>query len=331
MTRVLLTGAAGFAGSHCLRHLLAGTDWTIACPVTYDHKGHLARLESAMAGHDPSRVTVVAQDLARDFAAAAVQAFARPDFIISYASQSHVDRSIASPVPFVANNVALMVNLLEYARALPGLQAFVHVNTDECFGPVYDGVPFAEDSQHRPSNPYAASKSAQSQLGFAWWRTYGVPFTEVYGCNMFGEYQDGEKFVPMVLRKVLAGERVPVHASPGGVPGTRFWQHARNVADAILFILANVTPDAYGDLCTLPSRYCITSGDQVSNLDMAKAVAAAAGRPLDWYLTDYHSARPGHDLAYGIDGSRLHELGWKAPVSFDEGVRRLVAWELGRR
>lgn len=329
--RAVLTGAAGFAGSHALRHLLANTGWTLACPVTYDHKGHLGRLESAMRGHDPQRVTIVSQNLARDLSTATLLAFGQPDYIINYASQSHVDRSIADPGPFVANNVAVMTTMLEYARTLPGLRAFVHVSTDECFGPLHDGEPFTEDAQHRPSNPYAASKSAQSQLGFAWWRTYGVPLVETYGCNMFGEgQQDPEKFVPMVMAKVLAGETVPVHAAPDGTPGTRFWQHARNVADAILFILQNTPPARYGDHVTLPSRYCITSGDRVSNLDMAQAIADALGRPLKYELTDYHASRPGHDLAYGIDGSRLHALGWKPPVSFAEGVRRLMAWELAR-
>lgn len=331
MPRLLLTGASGFAGSHCLRHILANTDWTIACPVTYDHKGHLARLRSAMAGHDENRVTITAQNLAEPFSAAALHAFGQPGWIVNYASQSHVDRSISDPAPFVANNVALMTRMLEYARTQPQLRAFVHVSSDECFGPVYDGVPFTEDSQHRPSNPYAASKSAQSQLGFAWWRTYGVPFTEVYGCNMFGEgQQDAEKFVPKVMTRVQAGEVVPVHASPGGTPGTRFWQHARNVSDAILFILQNVTPARFGE-ATVPSRFNITSGDQVSNLDMAQTIADALGKPLRYALTDYHSSRPGHDLAYGIDGSRLHALGWKAPVDFAEGIRRLVQWEVSHQ
>lgn len=331
MTRqLLLTGAAGFAGSHCLRHILSNTDWTVTCPVTYDHKGHLRRLESALRGHDRNRVTVVSQNLSHDFSAAALLAFGQPDYIINYASQSHVDRSISDPASFITNNVELMVRMLEYARTLPGLQAFVHMSSDECFGPIYDGVPFTEDSQHRPSNPYAASKSCQSQLGFTWWRTYDVPFTEVYGCNMFGEYQDSEKFVPMVMARVQAGKLVPVHAAPDGTPGTRFWQHARNVADAILYILKNVTPARYGDQ-VMPSRFNITSGDQVSNLDMAQTIADALGRPLLYEFTDYHSSRPGHDLAYGIDGTRLHELGWKAPVSFAEGIRRLVQWEVSHQ
>lgn len=289
----------------------------------------MARIDSACAGQDAGRVRIVPCDLAHPLNGKARALFGQPDLIISYASSSHVDRSISDPVPFVTNNVHLMLTLLEFARALPDLRAFVHVSTDECFGPSYDGELFTEDDQHRPSNPYAASKSAQSQLGFAWWRTYGLPFTEVYGCNMFGEHaQNPEKFFPMVMRKVAASEVVPVHASPDGVPGTRFWQHARNVADAILFICENVTPNRYGDKATVPSRFNITSGDCISNLRLAQVIADAMGKPLRHALVDYHSSRPGHDIAYGIDGSRLRSLGWSPPVDFETGVKRTVAWEL---
>lgn len=329
MRNIVLTGAAGFAGSHCLRHLLANTGATITCPMTLDHMGHLGRVRAASEGlEDGTRVRIVPCNLAQPLATHTKAELGSPDVIINYASASHVDRSIIDPVPFVANNVSVMLNVLEYARGLPGLQALIHVNSDECFGPSYDGELFTEDAQHRPSNPYSASKSAQSQLGFAWWRTYGVPFMEVYGCNMFGEHaQNPEKFFPKVMACVAAGETVPIHSDPDGRPGSRFWQHARNVADAILFVARNVTPDRYGT-ATVPSRFNVTSGDRVSNLVLARIIASAMRRPLQYTLTDYHSSRPGHDLDYGIDGARLHALGWQAPVSFDEGVRRTVAWEL---
>lgn len=332
MTTVLLTGAAGFAGSHALRHLLANTDWDITCPVSLDHKGRIARIEHACHGMDASRMTVFPCDLAQPLTSRHIDAIGQPDYIVNYASASHVDRSIQYPASFAANNVHLMLTLLELARTLPELRALVHVSTDEVFGPSYDGELHGEDDQHRPSNPYAGSKSCQSQLGYSWWRTYGVPFVEVYGCNMFGEHaQDPEKFFPKVMAKVAAGETVPVHAAPDGTPGSRFWQHARNVSDAVLFICEHVTPARYSDGpggATVPSRYCITSGDRVSNLEMAQTIAAAMGLPLRAELTDYHSSRPGHDLAYGIDGSRLRDLGWEPPVDFATGIKRTVAWEL---
>jgi dTDP-glucose 4,6-dehydratase len=328
--RVLLTGAAGFAGSHALRHLLASTGWDITCPVSLDHKGRAARIEHACAGMDTSRVTVFSCDLAQPLTAHARAIIGQPDYIINYASASHVDRSITDPAPFAVNNVALMLTLLEFARTQPQLKALVHVSTDEVYGPSYGGELHGEDDQHRPSNPYAASKSCQSQLGYAWWRTYGVPFTEVYGCNMFGEQaQDPEKFFPKVMARVAAGETVPVHAAADGTPGSRFWQHARNVADAILFICENTVPARYAeDGAVVPSRYNVTSGDRVSNLDLALTIAAAMGRTLIYETVDYHSSRPGHDLAYGIDGTRLRALGWQPPVDFATAVKRTVAWEL---
>ena len=330
MARVVLTGGAGFAGSHALRHLLMNTGWDITLPVSLDHKGHMARVKSACAGEDPGRVAVVSCDLSQPLSAHVTAAFGKPGYIINYASSSHVDRSITDPVPFIENNMRVMLTMLEFARTAPSLHAFIHVNSDECFGPSYDGGMFTEDAQHRPSNPYAASKSCQSQLGFAWWRTFGVPFMEAYACNMFGEHaQNPEKFFPLVMAKVAAGEPVTVHASADGTPGSRFWQHARNVADGVLFLAQNVTPVRYAEGGEpVPSRFNITSGDRISNLDFAQIIADAMGKPLKYTLTDYHSSRPGHDLAYGIDGARLRGLGWKPPVDFETGVRRTVAWEL---
>jgi len=216
--RVLLSGAAGFAGSHALRHILAETGWQVICPVTLDHRGHLTRLEQACAGMDTARVMVIPADLALPLSSKVRGLIGDPDYVINYASDSHVDRSISDPAGFVRNNLHLMMNLLLFARARPGLKAFVHINTDEVFGPFYDGELFGEDSQHRPSNPYAASKSCQSQLGYAWWRTYGVPFCEVYCCNMFGEGQDAEKFVPLVMARVAAGVAAICPARPRVVP-----------------------------------------------------------------------------------------------------------------
>jgi dTDP-glucose 4,6-dehydratase len=330
--RLVLTGAAGFAGSHALRHFLINTDWQIVCPVSLDHKGHSARIDAACEhlGSSPARLQLVSCDLAQPLTSYTRSLLGSPDLIINYASSSHVDRSITDPEPFVANNVNLMLTMLEFARTAANLISFIHVNTDEVFGPSYGGGLYGENDRHRPSNPYAASKSCQSQLGSAWFRTYGVPYAEVYGCNMFGEHsQSPEKFFPMVMACVAKGETVPIHASAGGVVGSRYWQHARNVADGVLFVAEQVTPNRYGhDGRELPTRYNITSRDRVTNLELAEVIAAAMRKPLLYELADYHSSRPGHDLDYGIDGSRLRALGWNPPVSFTDGVRRTVAWEL---
>jgi len=335
LTRALLTGVAGFAGSHALRHLLASTDWQITCPVSLDHKGHLSRVEHACAGMDTSRVHVFSCDLSQPLSAHARTVIGQPDYIINYASASHVDRSIADPAPFVTNNVALMLTMLEFARTLPDLRAFVHVSTDEVYG-ACAGEPHAEWSPIVPSNPYAASKACQEAIATAWWRTYGVPLIIVNCMNMFGESQGlgngskPEKFVPIVASRVLAGETVPIYGSPDGQAGSRCWLHARNLADAILWLLrrgGDLTYAPGSDSEPKPARWHV-AGPERSNLDMAREVAAGLGRELRYEIIDFHSSRPGHDLRYALDARKIETAGWKPPVTFEEGIRRTVAWEL---
>lgn len=335
MTRVLLTGAAGFAGSHALRHLLAGTDWAVTCPVSLDHKGHMGRLESAMAGHDPARVHVFPCDLAQPLNGKARMLLGHPDHIINYASASHVDRSIADPVPFVANNLNLMLHLLEYARHVPVLRTFAHVSTDEVYG-ACSGNAHPEWSPIVPSNPYAASKACQEALATAYWRTYGIPLIIVNSMNLFGESQGmgngskPEKFVPIVASRVLAGKTVPIHGSPDGRAGSRCWLHARNLADAILWLLRRGGDLKYapgGDGEPRPARWHV-AGPERSNLEMAREIADGLGRELHYEITDFHGSRPGHDLRYALDASKIEAAGWKPPVSFEEGIWRTVAWEI---
>lgn len=334
--RVLLSGAAGFAGSHALRHLLVNTDWDLVCPVSLDHKGHLDRVGHACAGMDTGRVSVFTCDLSQPLSAHARLLIGAPDRIINYASASHVDRSIADPVPFVSNNVTLMLNLLELARTLPDLKAFVQVSTDEVYGPAA-GEAHAEWSPVVPSNPYAASKACQEAIATAWWRTYGLPLIIVNSMNLFGEGQGlgngdrPEKFVPIVASRVLAGEVVPVHGSPDGRPGSRCWLHARNLADAIVWLLRRGDVLAYapgGDgEEPRPHRWHV-AGPERTNLEMAREIAAGLGRELRYEIVDYHGSRPGHDLRYALDSSKIELAGWKPPVSFEEGIRRTVAWEI---
>jgi dTDP-glucose 4,6-dehydratase len=335
LPRLLLTGAAGFAGSHCLRHILANTDWDVTCPVSLDHKGHMGRIEFACAGQDPARVRIVPCDLAQPLTGKARILFGQPDLIINYASNSHVDRSIVEPVPFTQNNVNLMLTMLQFARTLPGLKAFVQVSTDEVYG-ACSGDPHAEWSPIVPSNVYAATKACQEALAIAYWRTYGVPLIIVNCMNLFGEAQGlngdrvPEKFVPLVASKVLAGETVPIHASPDGRPGSRCWLHARNLADGILWLLRRDESRKYQSGTTAepkPQRWNITGAER-SNLDMAREIAAGLGRELRYELVDFHSSRPGHDLRYSLSGRKLADAGWVAPVSFEEGVRRMVNWEM---
>ncbi len=332
MKRVLLTGAAGFAGSHVLRHLLAETDWQIVAPVTFRHRGNSGRIASALEGNDAwhERTKVIMHDLTAPLPSLADRA-GRCDYVIAMASESHVDRSIAEPVPFIRNNIDVILSTLEYARAIEP-ESVIVFSTDEVYGPAgrewsAAGVelrPHEEWSPILPSNPYAASKAAQEAIAIAYWRTYGVPVVLVNSMNLIGEMQDPEKFLPMVISKILRGESVPVHGTPGDI-GSRYWIHARNVADALLFLL-RAAPAAF-PVVPRPERWNVV-GERLSNLDLARQAAAVLGRDLKFTLTDFHSARPGHDPHYGLDGAKIAAAGWKPPAGFAESLERTARWSL---
>jgi dTDP-glucose 4,6-dehydratase len=326
---VCLTGAAGFVGSHVLRHLLANTDATVTCPVTFRHKGLPGRIASAICTDDAwtDRVNIVHWDLSAPVDSVTEAVIGPVDVIMNVASESHVDRSISDPGPFIRNNVDLMINVLDYARrAKPRM--VLQMSTDEVYGPAYGDHRHAEGEPAAPSNPYAASKAAQEAICFSYWRTFGVPVVITNTMNIIGELQDKEKFVPMVIRRTLDGEPITVHCAPDGTPGSRFYLHARNLADAWLWLAQNHTPQAY-PLDDEPSRFHIVGEREVDNVTMVEMIADAMGAKVPVIeRVDFHASRPGHDLRYALDGSKLAQAGWKAPVPFDESLRRAVRWTL---
>lgn len=345
MKRVLLTGAGGFVGHHCLEHLLVNTDWEIVCLDSFRHRGKTDRIREVLDGVDPGgRVRVLTHDLRvpiseqLDFEIGAI------NYVISMASDSHVDRSCSDPRPFIESNVALVLTLLEWmrhrARLGPdGIQKFIHVSTDEVYGPAVGTHNHYEGEPHRPSNPYSASKACQEDIVFAYWRTFGLPVAVSNTMNIIGERQDPEKFVPLVLRAVLRGEVVKIHA--GLVPalgelqaGSRFYLHARNQADALLFLLRTQPFPRYGEVkepgATM-GRWNVVGEMEIDNLNMAHLIADYAGNELRYELVDFHSSRPGHDLRYALDGSKLTELGWTPPMPLAESLQKTVRWTLEHR
>lgn len=346
MDRVLLTGASGFGGSHMLRHLLLSTDYEIVCPVTFRHRGVANRIKLALdsvPGAD-KRVHVIMCDLTSPIDRVSDTLIGPINYVINYASESHVDRSISEPGPFIENNVSVAVNLLDWARhrrdsAFSPVEAVMQISTDEVYGPASGCVAHAEwHNQHLPSNPYAASKAAQESIAFSYWRTYGVPVIITNTMNLIGETQDPEKFVPMVLSRISAGAKVEIHASPDGKVGSRFYLHARNQADGVLYAMRHVLRTGH-DRTTgeglqfspefdKPFRFNIVGEREVSNLDMARMVAQAAGKELDYTLVDFHGSRPGHDLRYALNGSKMYHIGWQPPVPLERSLRQSVHWTL---
>jgi dTDP-glucose 4,6-dehydratase len=337
MKRVLLSGAGGFAGSHCLEHILVNTDWDVVCTDSFKHKGKTDRIAEVLAAHpeDASRVTVVTHDLTAPFSTQTIFKIGRCNYVIAYASESHVNRAIENPVPFVMNNTAVMLNTLEYARMVK-TDAVIHVSTDEVYGPLGDfDDPYPEWSDIVPSNPYSASKAAQEAIGISYWRTYNVPLVIVNCMNMIGERQDVEKFVPLVINKCLKGKTVTIHGEPGRA-GSRHYLHARNLADGILFLLRKQSPAPYHQYAgsfdvrsaDRPDRFNIASADRVDNLTLANMIADVVGNPLDYVYEDFPGQRPGHDAHYGLDSRKIMSMGWKPPVAFEESLKKTVQWYL---
>lgn len=324
--RVLLTGASGFFGSHLLRHLMVNTDWEFVCICSWEHKGTPERLENAIDGMDKSRVTVITHDLTAPLTEITKKRVGKIDYILNIASNSHVNRSIDNPREFVIGNVLLAYHMLELARELkPSL--FLQFSTDEVYGDAPVGTDYKEWSSIRPSNPYSGSKAAQEDIAFAYWRTYDIPLIITNTMNLFGETQDPEKYTAQLVSKIHKGIEVTVHGSEGNI-GSRHYLHARNAADAVLFIINNIKPRFHRDGVDRPERFNIVGDVELDNLQLAQLVAKLLGKELIYRFEDFHATRPGHDRRYALDGTKLKEAGWTAPMEFEPSLAKYIEWTL---
>lgn len=327
--RLLLTGGSGFIGSHFLEHVLQNTDWEVVCVSSWQHKGTPERIERALRDNEDykKRVMVITHDLSSPFTDTTKKRLGQFDYIVNFAADSDVERSITDPVPFVQNNVNVALTMLEFAREYKP-KVFLQVSTDEVYGVAPVGINHKEWSPILPSNPYSASKACQEAIAISYWRTYGVPVVITNTMNNFGETQDTEKYIAKLISKISKGEKVMVHGDKNNI-GSRFYLHARNHADAILFLL-DKEPTMYKDTSEIvyPDRYNVVGEDELDNLEMAKTVALLMERPLVYELSDFHHTRPGHDRRYALDGNKLKSMGWEAPVTFLESLKKYIDWTL---
>lgn len=325
---VLLTGGGGFIGAHTYAHIMHNSDWNIVIIDSFRHKGKTDRITEMLESHPDwrERTTVITHDLKAPFSKQLVERIGTIDYVINMASESHVDRSITDPRDFIENNVHLTLTMLEYIRQNP-VQKFIQISTDEVYGPA-DDHNHKEGEPHRPSNPYSASKAAQESIAYSYWRTYDLPICITNTMNIIGEMQDPEKYLPMIIKSIAINKIVPIHASADGTKiGSRYYLHARNQADALVFLLKNVEFPKYSTGQDI-ARYNVVGEYEINNLELAQKVATIMGKELRYDLIDFHSSRPGHDLRYALDGDKLAALGWKAPLSLDESLKNTVDWTL---
>lgn len=337
---VLLTGAAGFIGSHVLRYILDETSWDVVCLVTFRHKGKSDRLELALAGHDASRVRILFHDLQGPISPQTDAAMGPIDYVFSIASDSHVDRSLEEPVEFMQRNVAIITNVAEWARHRP-IEALVHLSTDEVYGPAHDGQAHREWMDPiKPSNAYSASKAAQEAYLFSQWRSADLPLVILNLMNQIGQTQDPEKFVPRVLSAAVKGTELLIHAAPDGTIGSRMYMHPKCLASAMVFAVGYTTNEEgsvyqsgiseslrYSLGGDLPFRFHV-AGTEIRNDQLALLVADHAGRELNWRAVDAKTSRPGHDLRYALDDSKIRSWGWTPPMGLADAVRETVEWTL---
>ena len=317
---ILIAGGCGFIASHFVEHVHQKTEWNIVVvdKLSYASNG-LARLRDSGI-LDSHRMRVFTSDLAQPLTEGLIKEIGDIHYIMHMAADTHVDNSIRDPVEVIRNNVMSTVHLLEYARRVKGLEKFFYFSTDELYGSAPANVAYKEIDRHNPTNPYSASKSAAEQICVAYENTYDIPLIMVNVMNVFGERQHVEKFIPRCIKYTLEGRKILIHADKTcTAPGSRSYIHARNIADAVMFLMQK---GSLGEL------YHIAGEREVSNLEMAKIIADIMGRPLYYELVNFHEDRPGHDIRYALDCTKLQELGWVPPVNFEESMRNCVRWTL---
>jgi dTDP-glucose 4,6-dehydratase len=321
--RVLLTGGAGFIGHHIVEHILKKTDWEIVLLDRLDLSGNLNRVADVMksnVGKYQKRLQWVYHDFRAPISQLTARSIGDADIILHVGASTHVDRSIVDPVSFVHDNVVGTANILEYMRRYQARSTMIYFSTDEVFGPADDGVAFKEWDRYKSGNPYAATKAGAEELCLAFANTYDLDIRITHCMNVFGERQHSEKFIPLVMHNLIFGKKTFIHANKDKTKaGSRFYIHARNVADAVLFVYQH---GKKGD------KYNIVGSEEVDNLTLALRIAKIVGNPLTYELVDFHSSRPGHDLRYALSGEKMKSMGWEPPVDFDVSLEKTVRWTM---
>lgn len=325
MKTILITGASGFLGSHFLEEVITNTDWNIIALCRMTYVGDLNRiLDSCHVKNNADRVKLVFHDLKFQFPPHIIESIGDVDYIAHIAANSHVDRSISHPRQFVEDNIIGTLNLLEWYREYCPKAVMINYLTDEVFGPALGDYDFKEDDRWRPSNPYSASKAGQGALGISYYNTYNLPIIHTYTMNLFGERQHPEKLVALAIKKILNNQIIKIHAKLddyGNVEyvGQRHWLHARNAANATLFLFHHGKP---GD------HYNIVGDAELHNDNLVKKIATIMKKNVNIEYIDFSKSRPGHDRRYSLDGSKLKNMGWKQPMDFDKSLEKTIDWFL---
>jgi dTDP-glucose 4,6-dehydratase len=324
---ILVTGGAGFIGSALVRLIVNETNRYVA---NLDKLTYAGSLENVADVSDNGRYSFEQADICDAGAIAAIFDYHQPAAVVHLAAESHVDRSIDGPRPFVESNIVGTYVMLEASRRyLSGLSAaergrfrFVHVSTDEVFGALGKAGRFDEKTPYDPSSPYSASKASADHLARAWFRTFGVPVIVTNCSNNFGPYQYPEKLIPVTILNLLADKAVPIY---GRGENVRDWLYVDDHVRALMAVLDRGEPGA---------TYVVGASNEKSNLDLVRQICAIMdemsprddGAPHADRIR-FVDDRPGHDFRYAIDATRIREeLSWAPARNHDEALRATVRW-----
>lgn len=322
--KILITGGAGFIGSAVVRLAVAQGHSV----VNVDALTYAACLENVASVGNSPRYVFEQADIRDRVAMDGIFARHEPDAVMHLAAESHVDRSIDGPGTFIETNINGTFTLLEAARAFwtrkgkPDSFRFHHISTDEVFGSLGPTGKFTEDTPYDPRSPYSASKAASDHLVRAWHETYGMPVVLTNCSNNYGPFHFPEKLIPVVILNALSGKAIPVYGKGENV---RDWLFVEDHADALLTVLQKGQ---------LGRSYNIGGENEARNIDLVRTICRLMdemhpqGAPHERLIT-FVTDRPGHDLRYAIDPTRMRqELGWRPSVTLEEGLRRTVRWYL---
>jgi dTDP-glucose 4,6-dehydratase len=333
---ILITGGAGFLGSWFVRHWISNQQISKqpSRVVVLDKLTYAGNRASLAAVADPSRLVFRHGDIGDGSLVASLLAEFRPTSIVNFAAETHVDRSIDAPAPFMATNVVGTWQLLEQSLAHwrqldgagQGAFRFLHISTDEVFGPIDAGASANESSPYNPSSPYAASKAAADHFVRSYHRTYGLPTLIVHPSNCYGPFQFPEKLIPLMILNAFEGKPLPLY---GDGQQQRDWLFCEDLCRAVALVLSR------GEV---GESYCVATGVEASNESLVRQIADhvdkfAAGlshtpaRNLMCHVAD----RPGHDVRYAMNAAKIRALGWSPDVALAGGLEETVRWYLANR
>mgnify|MGYP001627037606 CR=1 FL=1 len=308
MRKIIVTGGCGFIGSEFVRQgVKRGYNIVVLDNLTY--AGDIERIKEVK-----SLLVFYKIDITDKDGINSIFQKERPDFVVHFAAESHVDRSILDPEPFLETNIKGTYNLLEASRK-NNVQRFINISTDEVYGELEEKGQFYETTPLNPNSPYSVTKASADMLGRAYHRTYGLPLITVRPSNNYGPWQYPEKLIPVIILKALNNEKVPVYGKGLNI---REWIYVSDCVEGVFTILENGID---GEI------YNIGSGEEKRNIEVVKTILSLMGKSDE--LIEFVKDRPGHDFRYSLNSDKIRKgLGWIVKTPFEEGIKRTINWYL---